>query len=571
VRTNQRILLVIILSVGIALRAYFLFNYELIDAKEHVIFLSDEGIVGLMAKHIASGTDFPLFFYGQNYLGAFEAYVAALLFSVFGVSNFTLKVVPVIFSVILLFVVYLLGKRLFNPWVGVVSALLVAVPSPYFFAWGFKARGGFIEHVVFSVLIFFVFSLIYFHRKSSFWLYALLGFLSGITLWINQLVILYLAILGILLWLKRRVLLDKAKLVTLVLPFLLGASPLILANIQEPFGTAKTLLLKQFKVKRDIGRYDNSTKIIKFIKGSSARLKQILPETLQSLSILFGKEQTWIDESEIPQTTRIENLPGVPRFFWLVIPLFFGCALLAGCYRKIRVTILSLVRGKCLSCMKDLDKMDLLLLLFGVSLLTYFSPRFLLVCYPLAAIVAAAFFDNLRGVYVKALYAALLVGTISLNAYGIVDLALNQRDGSIAKLITTLEAKGCNYGYSTGPMYQIAFLSLERTIFVPIDSKSRYPDHEIEVGKASRVCYVFIPDQVLEKNHRAFTKLLEQEKIGYQQIITVNSDTNYHIYHSLAPRQRIQPNVREKLKIIRRNLSQRVLDVPTRKDLPDSL
>jgi predicted membrane-bound mannosyltransferase len=85
-----------------------------------------------MGKHIASGANFPLFFYGQNYLGAFEAYLVALVFSMFGMSVFTLKLVPAIFSVVLLFVVYLVAERLFNARVGILSTLLVAVPSPYF-------------------------------------------------------------------------------------------------------------------------------------------------------------------------------------------------------------------------------------------------------------------------------------------------------------------------------------------------------------------------------------------------------------------------------------------------------
>jgi hypothetical protein len=260
-----------------------------------------------------------------------------------------------------------------------------------------------------------IFSLIYFYRKSSFSIYALLGFLSGFTLWVNQLVLPYLAIIGILLWLNRGVLLNKAKLLILFFPFLLGASPLIVSNIQEPLGTAKILLLKQLDVKRDIRRFDNQTRIKKVIKGLFARLTQLPFGTVQSLAILFGKEKTWIDESEMPQTTRMKNLPRVPRFLWLAVPIFFGCALLAGCYRKIKTSLAHLASGRLVACIKDIDKEDILILLFVVSLLTYFSPRFLLVCYPLASIVVAAFLANLRGTYVKTLYMVLLLVTISLN------------------------------------------------------------------------------------------------------------------------------------------------------------
>lgn len=551
-KTNQKILLVIILLVGIALRVYFLVNYELIDAKEHVVALSDEATVGLMAKHIVSGTNFPIFFYGQNYMGAFESYVVALLFATLGVSVFTLKLVPAIFSVVLLFVVYLLAKKLFNARVAMLSTALVAVPSAFFFSWALKARGGFIESVILSLLILLVFSFIYFDGKSSFWLYALLGFLSGFALWVNQLVFPYLVILGLLLWLKRALWLTRARLLILLLPLLLGASPLIAGNILEPLGTVKILTSK---VKGRISDSDNHSDMKRGIHVLLVRLKEFPFGTGRNLSILFGKGATWIGESTIPETTRIENLPEV-RWLFGFIPLFFAPPMLASCCQKMK--IMRSARAKFPSP-ENAKKVNLLVLLFAVTLVGYFSPSYLLVCYPLAAILATAFLDNLKGTYVKALYTALLLVTISLNAYGIVDLALNQRDGSMAKLINVLQAKGCSYGYSSGPMYQVAFYSLETTILVPLDSKDRYRPYGVEVGRAPNICYVFRPDQERKIDHRAFLKMLQIENIRYHET-TVNSDTVYHIYYSLAPREKIPPNVREKLKRIRKDL--RSVDAP---------
>jgi 4-amino-4-deoxy-L-arabinose transferase-like glycosyltransferase len=552
VKTNQKILLVVILLVGIALRVYFLVNYELIDAKEHVVALSDEATVGLMAKHIVSGTNFPIFFYGQNYMGAFESYVAALLFATLGVSVFTLKLVPAIFSVVLLFVVYLLAKKLFNARVAMLSTALVAVPSAFFFSWTLKARGGFIENVILSLLILLVFSFIYFDGKSSFWLYALLGFLSGFALWVNQLVFPYLVILGLLLWLKRALWLTRARLLILLLPLLLGASPLIAGNIHEPLGTVKILTSK---VKGRISDSDNHSDMKRGIHVLLVRLKEFPFGTGRNLSILFGKGATWIGESTIPETTRIENLPEV-RWLFGFIPLFFAPPMLASCCQNMK--IMRSARAKFPSP-ENAKKVNLLVLLFAVTLVGYFSPSYLLVCYPLAAILAAAFLDSIRGTYIKALYAALLLVTISLNAYGIVDLAVNQRDGSMAKLINVLQAKGCSYGYSSGPMYQVAFYSLERTVLVPLDSKNRYRPYEAELRKAPNICYVFRPDQERKTDHRAFLKMVQQENIRYRET-TVNSDTVYHIYYSLAPREKIPPNVREKLKLIRKDL--RSVDVP---------
>jgi len=41
---------------------------------------SDEDTMGLMALHIAHRGEFPVFFYGQYYMGTLEAYIGALLF-----------------------------------------------------------------------------------------------------------------------------------------------------------------------------------------------------------------------------------------------------------------------------------------------------------------------------------------------------------------------------------------------------------------------------------------------------------------------------------------------------------
>jgi hypothetical protein len=171
----------------------------------------------------------------------------------------------------------------------------------------------------------------------------------------------------------------------------------------------------------------------------------------------------------------------------------------------------------------------------------------------LAAILAAAFLDNLKSTGGKIAYGALLALTVSINGYGIFDLALNRPDSSIPKLIHALAAQGCSYGYSSGPMYQVAFYSLERTVLVPLDSKNRYRPYGVAVRRAANFCYVFRPDQERKIDHRAFLALLERENIRYQQT-TVSSDTTYHVYYSFTPREKIPANVRERLKLIRREL-----------------
>src|SRR5688572_6164350 len=64
---------------------------------EHAGFESDQAIFGLMAKHIAEGRAFPMFIYGDRYLMAVQAWLAAPLFLVFEPSVALLKL-PVVLT-----------------------------------------------------------------------------------------------------------------------------------------------------------------------------------------------------------------------------------------------------------------------------------------------------------------------------------------------------------------------------------------------------------------------------------------------------------------------------------------
>src|SRR5437773_8675079 len=60
---------------------------------------SDEAIIGLMGKHILEGRYSPFYMYGQPYNAgaAWEAYLAAIAFAVFGVS-----VIPLMSGIVVL-------------------------------------------------------------------------------------------------------------------------------------------------------------------------------------------------------------------------------------------------------------------------------------------------------------------------------------------------------------------------------------------------------------------------------------------------------------------------------------
>ena len=182
--------LVVVVLLGSALRLYFL------SATQWLI-EGDEAAVGLQALHIMRG-ERPIFYPGQAYLGNIESYMVAAVFSAVGVSRYALKLVPFAFALAFIYLCFQIGKEIFdNPRVGLIAALLAAIAPAYLLMWSLKARGGFIEALVYAQLAW-----LWFHR----WLSPksaqlpprrlsglIFGLVAGYTLWLNPLAVYLLA------------------------------------------------------------------------------------------------------------------------------------------------------------------------------------------------------------------------------------------------------------------------------------------------------------------------------------------------------------------------------------------
>ena len=122
---------------------------------------SDLAIVGLMAAHVSQLKHLPVFFYGQSYLGAAEAYLAGLYFSLFGRSAAALAAAGLsVFTLFAWFQARLISART-GPWEA-WSVLLLITLAPPAMAWWFTASfGGYTLVLLFGV------------AASSLWLRAL--------------------------------------------------------------------------------------------------------------------------------------------------------------------------------------------------------------------------------------------------------------------------------------------------------------------------------------------------------------------------------------------------------------
>ncbi len=137
--------LTLIVLVGALLRLWFLFASQWMVE-------GDEAAVGLQALHLLRG-EWTIFYPGQTYLGNFESYLTAAVFAVSGPSRYALKVVPFVFSLLFIALSYELGNVVFNDKrAGLLAALFAALAPIYLTMWSLKARGGYIEALVYAQL-----------------------------------------------------------------------------------------------------------------------------------------------------------------------------------------------------------------------------------------------------------------------------------------------------------------------------------------------------------------------------------------------------------------------------------
>ncbi len=183
------LILALILVVGLLLRLYNLDTYSIFFDEKSTMVVS-QGLVldGSNQKEIYLAPTFtPAEFWSQKTLADYyEAmsrsdignspfYYLLLHFwlEIFGLSDFYARLFSVLFSVLIIGMIYLFGRRFFSSRTGLVAAALVAV-EPFFISYGHQARN-------YSLTFFLALAATYFflqiienkaNKRTSFWLYA---------------------------------------------------------------------------------------------------------------------------------------------------------------------------------------------------------------------------------------------------------------------------------------------------------------------------------------------------------------------------------------------------------------
>jgi 4-amino-4-deoxy-L-arabinose transferase-like glycosyltransferase len=207
---------------------------------------SDEGNMGLLARHVAYNGEWPIFFYGLPYMGPVEGYIAAPLFHLFGPSTFTLRLGLLPFFPLFLICMYYLTRLLFTQRMAVFVVVLLCFGSADIISRQLKAVGEYPELLFFAAFI--SVAVVWLVLSSStidqqkrttprrIFIYGILGLVAGIAVWVDFLILPFLGTAIVLLLLfRRRELLSWAGL-SLIAGTLIGLFPLLVYNISAPQG-----------------------------------------------------------------------------------------------------------------------------------------------------------------------------------------------------------------------------------------------------------------------------------------------------------------------------------------------
>jgi len=112
----------------------------------------DESVIGIMSLRVLAG-EFPVFFYGQNFMGSLEAYLSAVLVLGFGPQAWVLELLPVMLSFLFLLVIRQLGRTFFSEKVVLLALLYLALPPYFYLDWTHEARSHYPLTLIFGSLL----------------------------------------------------------------------------------------------------------------------------------------------------------------------------------------------------------------------------------------------------------------------------------------------------------------------------------------------------------------------------------------------------------------------------------
>lgn len=197
---------------------------------------SDEATMGLAALHIAQGRQFPAYFYGQQYMGTLQAYLAAPLFAAFGPSDVALRLPMLGIYTAFCAVMWRLVAKLYDRRFALFTMGLLALGTLPVVRAQLFAGGGYGEiQPLGAALILLAVRLA--ARDGARWELAAFGMGVGLAFWIDWLIAPYVAAAVVVAVSRWRDLLGRAGL-PLLAGALVGGLPAVVHLLMTEPGTS---------------------------------------------------------------------------------------------------------------------------------------------------------------------------------------------------------------------------------------------------------------------------------------------------------------------------------------------
>ncbi len=224
----------ILLLLGAAVRVWGAWCYRAISDP-------DTGIVALMAKHVAEGGTWPVFFYGQAYMGSLEPLISAACCRLLGTSGFAVNLGTALVGVLVLGALFGWARSV-GGRVTALTALVVCLVGPHrYFAFQINPRGGYMTTLLFGILTMWLGGLVAerLQRRAPVpaAAFLLLGVVAGLAWWTNPLTLAALLATALTLLIATRGRLPLAGLPAGLAGFLIGSLPFWLYNLEHAWAS----------------------------------------------------------------------------------------------------------------------------------------------------------------------------------------------------------------------------------------------------------------------------------------------------------------------------------------------
>lgn len=215
--------LVIAILAAVLLRAAIL-------AANAVPFNSDEAVVGLMARHTLQG-EWPVFFYGQSYMGSLDSTLIAAAFALLGQSVIVIRLVQTALFLGIVASTYALAIRFWGDRTAAgFAALLMALPPVLISTYTTATLGGYGEILLLGNLALWLGHTAAAGRLDDWRIWLGLGAAAGLGFWTSALMVVYLlpvAVLLLVVWIKA-IIREKATLSLFIKLVLLALAAFLL-------------------------------------------------------------------------------------------------------------------------------------------------------------------------------------------------------------------------------------------------------------------------------------------------------------------------------------------------------